>query len=146
MFAASTVVPSSADPTPRPAEGLTAESRLSKPKGRTRKLRLDSLAQWQDLTDRSLRDATYSEMVAKNTPGLSGCGSSLSPPLRLQAQPIALPNCIRSRRGIPTWEASSLDKVRDVVEAHLGHASKNEYISLDPSKSMGLPTTAAARA
>jgi hypothetical protein len=44
------------------------------------------------------------------------------------------------------WEASSVDKVRDVVEAHLGHASKNEYIPIDPTKSMGLPTTAAARA
>lgn len=44
------------------------------------------------------------------------------------------------------WEAPSVDKVRDVVEAHLGHASKNEYIPINPSKSMGLPTTAAARA
>jgi len=44
------------------------------------------------------------------------------------------------------WEASSVDKVRDVVEAHLGHASKNEYIAIDPSKSMGLPTAATARA
>jgi hypothetical protein len=44
------------------------------------------------------------------------------------------------------WEASSVDKVRDIVETHLGHASKNEYITIDPSKSMGLPTTAAARA
>lgn len=67
MFAASTVVPSSARPTPMPAEEQTAESRLTKPKGRTRKLRLDSLAQWQDLTDRSVRDATYMEMVAKNS-------------------------------------------------------------------------------
>lgn len=44
------------------------------------------------------------------------------------------------------WEAPSVDKVRDVVEAHLGHASKNEYIPIDPAKSMGLPATAAARA
>jgi len=44
------------------------------------------------------------------------------------------------------WEASSVDKVRDVVEAHLGHASKNEYIPIDPSKSMGLPATALATA
>jgi hypothetical protein len=44
------------------------------------------------------------------------------------------------------WEASSVDKVRDFVEAHLGHASNNEYIPIGPSKSMGLPTTAAAPA
>lgn len=44
------------------------------------------------------------------------------------------------------WEAFSVDKVRDVVEAHLGHASKNEYIPLDPSTSMGLPATALATA
>lgn len=44
------------------------------------------------------------------------------------------------------WEASSVDKVKDFVEAHLGHASKNEYIPIDLSKSMGLPTTAATRA
>ncbi len=44
------------------------------------------------------------------------------------------------------WEASSVDKVRDLVEAHLGHASKNEYIPIDSSKSMGLPTAAVARA
>ena len=44
------------------------------------------------------------------------------------------------------WEAPSVDKVRELVETHLGHASKNEYISIDPSKSMGLPTTAAAGA
>lgn len=42
------------------------------------------------------------------------------------------------------WEASSVDRVRDVVEAHLGHASKNEYIPVDASKSMGLPAVAAA--
>ncbi len=44
------------------------------------------------------------------------------------------------------WEASSVDSVRDLVETHLGHASKNEYIVIDPSKSMGLPATAATRA
>ncbi len=44
------------------------------------------------------------------------------------------------------WEASSVEKVRDVVETHLGHASKNEYIPIDPSKSMGLPTAATATA
>jgi len=41
------------------------------------------------------------------------------------------------------WEAPSVEKVRDVVETHLGHASKNEYIRIDPSKSMGLPASAA---
>ncbi len=42
------------------------------------------------------------------------------------------------------WEAPSVEKVRDFVEAHLGHVSKNEYIPIDPSNSAGLPTTAVA--
>ena len=41
------------------------------------------------------------------------------------------------------WEAPSVDDVRDLVESHLGHASTNEYIRIDPSKSMGLPAAAA---
>ncbi len=48
--------------------------------------------------------------------------------------------------AICLWEASSVDKVRDFVEPLLGHISKNEYIPIDPSKSMGLPTIAAAPA
>ena len=40
------------------------------------------------------------------------------------------------------WEASSVEKVRDFVETHLGHASKNEYIQIDDLKSICLPTTA----
>jgi hypothetical protein len=44
------------------------------------------------------------------------------------------------------WEAPSVDEVRGVVETHLGHASKNEYIPIDPAKSMGLPASATATA
>ena len=44
--------------------------------------------------------------------------------------------------AICLWEAASVDRVRSILEPLLGHASKNEYIQIDPSTSMGLPTAA----
>ena len=41
--------------------------------------------------------------------------------------------------AICLWEAASVDRVRSILEPLLGHASKNEYIQIDPSTSMGLP-------
>jgi hypothetical protein len=46
--------------------------------------------------------------------------------------------------AICLWEADSVDRVRDLLEPLLGHASKNEYVQIDPSSSMGLPTPASA--
>lgn len=44
------------------------------------------------------------------------------------------------------WEAASVDAVKGFVEPLLGQVCKNEYISIDDSKSMGLPTAASATA
>jgi hypothetical protein len=44
--------------------------------------------------------------------------------------------------AICLWEAPSVEKVRDLVEPLLARVSKNEYIAIDASGSMGLPTTA----
>jgi hypothetical protein len=48
--------------------------------------------------------------------------------------------------AICLWEAASVDRVRDLLEPLFGHACKNEYIQIDPSSSMGLPTAASATA
>ena len=48
--------------------------------------------------------------------------------------------------AICLWESPSLDEVRAFLEPLLGQVSKNEYILIDPEKSMGLPTTAEATA
>jgi len=48
--------------------------------------------------------------------------------------------------AICLWEASSVDGVRDLLEPLFGRVSKNEYITIDPSSSMGLPTAASATA
>jgi hypothetical protein len=48
--------------------------------------------------------------------------------------------------AICLWEAASVDGVRDLLEPLLGQVSKNEYIPIDPSSSMGLPTAASATA
>ncbi len=46
--------------------------------------------------------------------------------------------------AICLWEAASIESVRDLLEPLLGRFSKNEYIPIDPSRSMGLPTTSNA--
>lgn len=46
--------------------------------------------------------------------------------------------------AICLWEASSVDRVKEFLEPLLGQVSKNEYITIDPSSSMGLPATASA--
>ena len=48
--------------------------------------------------------------------------------------------------AICLWEAASADAVRDLLEPLLGHACKNEYVPIDPSSSMGLPTATSATA
>jgi hypothetical protein len=48
--------------------------------------------------------------------------------------------------AICLWEASSVDAVRDLLEPLFGAVSKNEYITIDPSSSMGLPTAASTTA
>ncbi len=48
--------------------------------------------------------------------------------------------------AICLWEASSVDGVSDLLEPLFGRVSKNEYIAIDPSNSMGLPTAASATA
>jgi len=48
--------------------------------------------------------------------------------------------------AICLWEAASVDVVRDLLEPLFGRVSKNEYIPIDPSRSMGLPTAASATA
>lgn len=46
--------------------------------------------------------------------------------------------------AICLWEAASVDGVRDFLEPLMGRVCKNEYIEIDPSSSMGLPTAATA--
>ena len=46
--------------------------------------------------------------------------------------------------AICLWEAASVDGVRNLLEPLFGHVCKNEYIAVDPSRSMGLPTAASA--
>jgi hypothetical protein len=48
--------------------------------------------------------------------------------------------------AICLWEAASVDSVRDLLDPLFGHVCKNEYIQIDPSSSMGLPTAASATA
>ena len=48
--------------------------------------------------------------------------------------------------AICLWEAASVDGVRDFLEPLMGHICKNEYIPIDASSSMGLPTAASATA
>ncbi len=48
--------------------------------------------------------------------------------------------------AICLWEAASVDGVRDLLEPLFGRVCKNEYIPIDPSNSMGLPTAASATA
>ncbi|MGA2760781.1 MAG: hypothetical protein ABSF08_10735 [Candidatus Cybelea sp.] len=48
--------------------------------------------------------------------------------------------------AICLWEAPNVDSVRNVLERLFGQVCKNEYISLDASNSMGLPTAASAAA
>jgi len=44
------------------------------------------------------------------------------------------------------WEGSSLDEVRDYVDATLGDASRNAYIEVDAEIARGLPELATSRA
>ena len=44
------------------------------------------------------------------------------------------------------WEGSSLDEVRDYVDATLGDASRNTYFEVDAEIARGLPELAASRA
>ena len=44
------------------------------------------------------------------------------------------------------WEGSSLDEVRDYVDATLGDASRNAYIEVDAEIARGLPEFATSRA
>ena len=46
--------------------------------------------------------------------------------------------------AICLWEAASVDGVRNLLEPLFGQVCKNEYIAVDPSSSMGLPTAASA--
>ena len=48
--------------------------------------------------------------------------------------------------AICLWEAVSVDRVKEILEPLLGQVSKNEYIQIDPSSSMGLPAAASATA
>jgi hypothetical protein len=48
--------------------------------------------------------------------------------------------------AICLWEAASVDRVRDLLEPLFGRVCKNEYIPIDPSSSMGLPTAVSATA
>jgi len=48
--------------------------------------------------------------------------------------------------AICLWEAASAERVRDILEPLFGQVSKNEYITIDPSSSTGLPTAASATA
>ena len=43
-------------------------------------------------------------------------------------------------------EASSVDDVRSLLEPLFGRVCRNEYIQIDPSSSMGLPTAASTTA
>jgi hypothetical protein len=42
--------------------------------------------------------------------------------------------------AICLWEAASVDGVKNLLEPLFGQVCKNEYIAIDPSSSMGLPT------
>ena len=44
------------------------------------------------------------------------------------------------------WEGSSLEEVRDYVDATLGDASRNAYFEVDAEIARGLPELAASRA
>jgi hypothetical protein len=40
--------------------------------------------------------------------------------------------------GICLWEARSVDSVRAIVEAAVGHLSRNEYFAVDCGRAIGL--------
>jgi hypothetical protein len=44
------------------------------------------------------------------------------------------------------WEGSSLEEVRDYVDATLGDSSRNAYFEVDPEIARGLPELAASQA
>ena len=48
--------------------------------------------------------------------------------------------------AICLWAAASGDDVKNLLEPLFGRVCKNEYIAIDPSSSMGLPTAASASA
>ncbi len=48
--------------------------------------------------------------------------------------------------AICLWEAPTLDRVRNLLEPLFGRVCKNEYVPIDASNSMGLPTAASTTA
>ena len=46
--------------------------------------------------------------------------------------------------AICLWEAQSVDGVRNFLEPLVGRVCENEYIAIDASSSMGLPTASGA--
>jgi hypothetical protein len=41
--------------------------------------------------------------------------------------------------GVCLWEARSVDAVRSIVDAAVGHTSRNEYFAVDSRRAIGLP-------
>jgi hypothetical protein len=75
-------------------------------------------------------------------PATASAGPSIPEDLKLQ-QYVASGDRSTS---ICLWEAPSVERVRDLVEPLLGRVSKNEYIVVDASGSMGLPANVSTSA